>query len=536
MVSAMTLSTACLALTLCLPALRCQQQPRDPEATAEGRATYLGREVAHTMHWAGAGWLMRRTREDEENGVALRAWLAVERGQAICDLGCGNGYHTLPLAEAVGPDGRMFAVDLQPEMLVMLQQRTEEAELDNVAFVEATVDDPKLPPSSCDLVLMVDVYHELSHPVRVMRRVRRALKEGGEVVLVEFRAEDPEVPIKPEHMMSKAQVIREMASHGFALSRETDDLPWQHAMAFAPVADPPRDFEPRQVLRGFGAALRGVDPRVVRAFLGRGAMLPQKLTPPPDGAASARIATDGDVMVATWPDSEVTVGRDQAGRWQVVAVQAKPRRLDPVVRDVHGFEVHVDPALLVGPHAEQGGRALSMLANHLERISLLVPKAPLAKLRTLGIWIEHEHPELSNMQYHPGRGWLEHRGYDPRLAKKVHIPRARALLSRAQLLKHPAVVLHELAHAYHDQVLGFDDARILKAFRAARAAKTYEDVLAHTGRRVRHYALTNHQEYFAEATEAYLYRNDFYPFVRAELQQVDPGCHALLESIWGRAR
>ena len=97
-------------------------------------------------------------------------------------------------------------------------------------------------------------------------------------------------------------------------------------------------------------------------------------------------------------------------------------------------------------------------------------------------------------------------------------------------------MLHELAHAYHDQVLGFGDERVKKAFRAARAARTYEDVLAHTGRRVRHYAMTNHKEYFAEATEAYLYRNDFYPFVRAELQQVDPGCHALLEQIWGPAR
>ena len=231
----MVLSSACLSLALCLPAQRPQQQPDDPEATAVGRTTYLGREVAHTMHWAGAGWLMRQTREEEENGVALRTWLAVEEGQALCDLGCGNGYHTLPLAQAVGPAGRMFAVDLQPQMLVMLEQRTKDAQLDNVQFVEATVDDPKLPKRSCDLVLMVDVYHELSHPVRVIRRVREALKPGGEVVLVEFRAEDPEVPIKPEHMMSKAQVIREMASHGFALSRETNDLPWQHAMAFTPA-------------------------------------------------------------------------------------------------------------------------------------------------------------------------------------------------------------------------------------------------------------------------------------------------------------
>ena len=532
----MVLSSACLSLALCLPAQRPQQQPEDPEATAVGRTTYLGREVAHTMHWAGAGWLMRQTREDEENGVALRAWLAVEEGQALCDLGCGNGYHTLPLAQAVGPAGRMFAVDLQPQMLVMLEQRTQDAQLENVQFVEATVDDPKLPKLSCDLVLMVDVYHELSHPVRVIQRVRDALKPGGEVVLVEFRAEDPAVPIKPEHMMSKAQVIREMASHGFALSRETNDLPWQHAMAFTPVTERSADFEPRQLLRGFAAALRGADRRVVAAFLRRGAMLPQKLTPPAEDADYSVAASAAGAMVADWPDSEVTLRRDRAGRWQVAGVEPKPRRLDPVIRDLHGFRVHVDPALLSGDHAKAGSKALSMLANHLERISVLVPAAPLARLRKLGIWIEREHPELSNMQYHPSVGWLEHHGYDPRLAKKVHIPRARALLSRAQMMKHPAVVLHELAHAFHDQVLGFDDQRVVKAFRAARAARTYEDVLAHDGRRVRHYVLTNHKEYFAEATEAFFYRNDFYPFVRAELRQIDPGCHALLETIWGSAR
>jgi dipeptidyl-peptidase-4 len=337
-------------------------------------------------------------------------------------------------------------------------------------------------------------------------------------------------------MMSKAQIVREMASHGFALSRETDDLPWQHAMAFRPVAEIPKDFAPRQVLRGFAAAVRGVDRRVAQAYLARGVMLPETLTPPRDGAPFTMVSDGADAVRAAWPDRQVVLGKGRAGRWQVTAIEARPPGPDPVVRDLHGFEVHVDPALLVGPHAAQGGRALSMLANHLERISVLVPKQPLAKLRTLGIWIEREHPELANMQYHPSRGWLERRGYDLRLAKKVHIPRARALLSRAQMLKHPAVVLHELAHAYHDQVLGFDDARVVEAYRAARAARTYEGVLAHTGRRVRHYAMTNHKEYFAEATEAFFYRNDFFPFVRAELAEVDPKGHALLERIWGPAR
>jgi dipeptidyl-peptidase-4 len=209
------------------------------------------------------------------------------------------------------------------------------------------------------------------------------------------------------------------------------------------------------------------------------------------------------------------------------------RRFDPVVRDIHGWTVHVDPALLEGEHAEAGARALDMLASHLQRIAILVEGERLAEMRTLEIWIEHDHPALGNMQYHPSVGWLREHGHDERLAKKVHITQARHLLSREQLLKHPAVVLHELAHAYHDQVLGFDDERIVAAYEEAKANGTYEAVLLHTGRTVRHYALTNEKEYFAEGTEAYFYRNDFYPFVRAELAQHDPGLHELLVEIWG---
>lgn len=223
-----------------------------------------------------------------------------------------------------------------------------------------------------------------------------------------------------------------------------------------------------------------------------------------------------------------------AATWQPRSTETA--RFDPVVQQLHGFTVHVDPALLQGEHAAMGARALSMLANHLERITILVEGKPLRELQKVGIWIEHQHAELVTMQYHPSAGWLQKHDYDVRLAKKVHIPRARDLLSRAQLLKHPAVVLHELAHAYHDQVLGFDDQRIVDAWRAACEAKTLDDVLAHTGKRVEHYAKTDHKEYFAEATEAWFYRNDFYPFVRAELAESDPGCHALLEQIWGAAR
>jgi hypothetical protein len=217
------------------------------------------------------------------------------------------------------------------------------------------------------------------------------------------------------------------------------------------------------------------------------------------------------------------------------AMAEKPGKIgwiEPVKQEIQGWTVHVDPQLLSGDHENEGRRALSMLDNHLERIAILVPEKQLADLRRMEIWIEREHPELNSMQYHPGADWLIERGYDPRLAKKVHITRASELLSRDEMLKHPAVILHELAHAYHDQVLGFDEPGILAAFNEAMKAGTYEKVLLFNGEIVKHYATTDHKEYFAEATEAYFYRNDFYPFVRAELLKHDPAGHAEMVRVW----
>jgi dipeptidyl-peptidase-4 len=207
-------------------------------------------------------------------------------------------------------------------------------------------------------------------------------------------------------------------------------------------------------------------------------------------------------------------------------------RFDPVVREIEGWRVYVEPALIDGAYREEGTQALAMLANHLQRIKILVPAGPLAKLQQVEIWIERSHPTLKAKQYHPSRQWLVANGHDPRLTKKVHIPQARDLLSREQMLKHPAVILHELAHAYHEQVLGFDYAEIKVAYEKAKASGTYDSVLAHTGKKVKHYGLTTPQEYFAEGTEAYFYRNDFYPFVRAELKEHDPELDALLEKVW----
>lgn len=302
----------------------------DPEATPKGRDVYLGRDIARTMHWRGADWLLRETRENEENGELLRKWLELRPGTTVCDLGCGNGYHTLPLAQAVGPEGKVFAVDLQPKMLELLTERAEQMEINNLIPIECTVDDPRLPENSTDVILMVDVYHELSHPVRVLGHLRRALRKRGQVVLVEFRAEDRGVPIKVRHKMSKAQVIREMAANGFTLAKETDGLPWQHAMAFSVPEKLDAAHEARELGRGFLAAMAGEDARIVRPFLadfvvvGEGQPLPVKdlaisigaamdLAPPiPKLAKLSLTAGGGDSWIGAItgpPKMEVMEGR-----------------------------------------------------------------------------------------------------------------------------------------------------------------------------------------------------------------------------------
>lgn len=209
---------------------------------------------------------------------------------------------------------------------------------------------------------------------------------------------------------------------------------------------------------------------------------------------------------------------------------------DPVEMSIEGWTVSLDPKLFMADNANVRELALKALANHLQRVEFIVPQERLAELRTIRIWLDLDHPKLQGMQYHPSKGWLISHGHDPRLTKHVHIPKAKELYSRHMWAKHPYVVLHELAHGYHDQFLDFDHAEIVRAFQEAKKEKLYENVLLYTGKKVRHYALTNHKEYFAESTEAYFGVNDFYPFVRAELKQHDPTMHALLEKIWGPVR
>jgi ubiquinone/menaquinone biosynthesis C-methylase UbiE len=185
------------------------------------------------MHFSGAGWLVRETRNDEENPAALLAALELQEGQAVCDFGCGNGFYTIELAKRVGPRGVVYAVDIQPEMLDMLEERTRPRGLDNVQPVLATEDDSGLPADTFDLLLMVDVYHELSDPAAVLGAIRGSLKPAGRVAIVEFREEDPAVPILPLHKMSKMQVMREITANGLKLVGQFDELPWQHVLFFA---------------------------------------------------------------------------------------------------------------------------------------------------------------------------------------------------------------------------------------------------------------------------------------------------------------
>lgn len=203
------------------------------------------------------------------------------------------------------------------------------------------------------------------------------------------------------------------------------------------------------------------------------------------------------------------------------------------VRQIEGWTVRVDDRLLNGDGAAIGERALKLLAARLFLITLVVPEKPLANLRDVTIQIDLTHGGLRAMQYHPSAGWLKANGYSVELAKCVHIPDATAFLSPYENHRMPWVVLHELSHAYHDQVLGFDEPRIKAAYEKFRDGGRYKSVLTTPGPMREHYALTNEKEFFAEMTECYFGTNDFYPFVAGELKQAEPDIFNLLRDIWG---
>jgi hypothetical protein len=213
----------------------------------------------------------------------------------------------------------------------------------------------------------------------------------------------------------------------------------------------------------------------------------------------------------------------------------RPPGIEHEARTIEGWTVHVDTQLLDGEHGERGKTALRVLANKLYEITRIVPEDRLAHLQRVAIYFDADHA-LSNMQYHPDVGWLREHGYDPAMVKAVHIPSVDHFLDAIRPREQPFAVLHELSHAYHDQVLGWDYGPVRKAYRRAVESKQYESVLRRGGRKGRHYALTNHKEFFAEMTEAYLGTNDFWPFVRWELRETDPKTYALLEEIWTKGK
>lgn len=193
---------------------------------------YMGREIAGVMGWQGAQWLERESRAREERPQLLLRELALAPGMTVADIGAGTGYYTWQLAQQVGAGGRVYAVDVQPQMIGMLNSQMAKRGVRNVVSVLGTETSVKLPPASVDLAIMVDVYHELAYPAEVLDSIVGALKPGGRVVFVEYRAEDPAVAIKPLHKMSKQQIRREATAHGLKWERSIESLPIQHAIVF----------------------------------------------------------------------------------------------------------------------------------------------------------------------------------------------------------------------------------------------------------------------------------------------------------------
>ena len=201
-------------------------------AQAGQRHPVSGRVIAQVMGYEGAAWLERPEREREEAPSKAIAALDIRPGQVVADVGAGSGYYTVRLAERVGASGKVFATDIQPEMLKLLQQRVARDRLTQVEVLQAAETDPRLPENRLDLILMVDVYHELARPQEMLRQLRTALKPDGRLVLIEFRKESAWVPIREEHKMSAKEARMELEAEGYRFDRVIDVLPWQHILVF----------------------------------------------------------------------------------------------------------------------------------------------------------------------------------------------------------------------------------------------------------------------------------------------------------------
>lgn len=193
---------------------------------------YMGREIAQVMGWQGAAWLEREEREREERGSLLLSELGLKPGMRVADVGAGTGYYSRRIAPLVGPTGKVYAVEIQPQMIRILNAASKRAGLLNIEPVLGSVDNVKLADAAIDVALMVDVYHELEFPHEMLTSIVRALRPGGRVAFVEYRAEDGKVPIKPLHKMSEAQVRLEASQHALVWERTANSLPWQHVVIF----------------------------------------------------------------------------------------------------------------------------------------------------------------------------------------------------------------------------------------------------------------------------------------------------------------
>jgi ubiquinone/menaquinone biosynthesis C-methylase UbiE len=195
---------------------------------AQRRHPVSGRIFAPVMGVGGAGWLERPEREDEEAPSKALDALELKPGMVVADIGAGSGYYASRISKRIGPTGRVYATDIQPGMIDILDRRIKSEGLTNITTILGGMDDPKLPPQSIDLAIMVDVYHELQQPQIFLQRLRETFKPNGRLVLLEFRKEDPKVPILEVHKMSVAEVKQEMEAEGFVLDKVIDVLPWQH--------------------------------------------------------------------------------------------------------------------------------------------------------------------------------------------------------------------------------------------------------------------------------------------------------------------
>ena len=230
-----------LAVILC-PFALAQEPPKryetrkvhDPDGIGK---FYKGREIAHVMGFQAAGWLDRSEREKEEEPAKLLKALDLKPGMVVADVGAGTGFHAFRMAPLVGPKGKVLAVDVQAEMVALIEARATKEKVENVVAVKCTEADPKLPAGGVDLIILVDVYHELAFPHEVAAKMVAALKPGGRIAFVEFRLEDAAVPIKLVHKMSERQVILEMAEFAELEHTKTiGGLPWQHIVVFTKAA------------------------------------------------------------------------------------------------------------------------------------------------------------------------------------------------------------------------------------------------------------------------------------------------------------